>query len=79
MCPIIVVRDREGVSTALAGPWLRVQPEQPGVLLLRRLGSRQAQGSGGRHVRTHWFRRAHLPMSGRGLWQDPCLCASVSW
>ena len=28
-------RDREG---PLAEPWLRVQLEQPGVLLLRRLG-----------------------------------------
>ena len=31
--------------------WLRVQLEQPGVLLLRCLGPRRAEGSGGRHVR----------------------------
>jgi hypothetical protein len=41
MCPIIAVRDREG---ALAEPWLRVQLEQPGVLLLRRLGSGGLRG-----------------------------------
>ena len=45
--------------------WLRVQLEQPGILLLRRLGPRRAEGSGGRHVRTHWFGHAYLPMSGR--------------
>ena len=31
--------------------WLRVQLEQPGVLLLRCLGPRRAEGSGGSHVR----------------------------
>jgi hypothetical protein len=31
--------------------WLRVQLVQPGVLLLRCLGPRRAEGSGGRHVR----------------------------
>ena len=31
--------------------WLRVQLEQPSVLLLRCLGPRRAEGSGGRHVR----------------------------
>lgn len=44
----------------LAEPWLRVQLEEPGVLLLRRLGPGRAEGSGGPHVRTHWFGRAHL-------------------
>jgi hypothetical protein len=35
--------------------WLRVQLEQPGVLLLRCLGPRRAEGSDGRHVRARWF------------------------
>jgi hypothetical protein len=53
-------------KTDSGGRWLRVQLEQPGgVLLLRRLGPRRAEGSGGRHVRTRWFGHAHLPMSER--------------
>ncbi len=47
--------------------WLRIQLEQPGVLLLRRLCPRRAKGNGGRHVRTHWFGHAHLPMIGSPL------------
>jgi hypothetical protein len=39
-------------KTGSGGGWLRVQLEQPGVLLLRRLGPRRAEGSGDRHVRT---------------------------
>ena len=49
-------------KTDSGGGWLRVQLEQPGLLLLRRLCPRWAEGSGGRHVRTHWFGHAHLPM-----------------
>ena len=56
-----VPRPREDDS---GGGWLRVQLEQPGVLLLRRLCPRRAEGSGGRHVRTHWCGYAHLPMTG---------------
>src|SRR5262245_35744343 len=56
--------------------WLRVQPGQPGVLLLRCLGPRRAEGSDGRHVRAQWFGHAHLPMSGhrvsRALFKTPC-------
>jgi hypothetical protein len=48
-------------KTDSGGGWLRVQLEQPGVLPLRRLCLRRPEGSGGRHVRTHWFGHAHLP------------------
>ena len=47
-------------KTDSGGGWLRVQLEQPGVLLLPRLCPRRAEGSVGRHVRTHWFGHAHL-------------------
>ena len=45
------------------GCWLRMaaRPTRaPGVLLLRCLGPRRAEGSGARYVRAHWFGHAHL-------------------
>jgi hypothetical protein len=62
-------------KTDSGGRWLRVHLERPGVLLLRRLGPRRAEGSGGRHVRTHWFGHAHLPNSGR--YMPVWLCADM--
>ena len=49
------------------GGWLRVQPGQPGVLLLRRLDP-----GGPREWRSpcpgsHWLGHAHLPNRGRGV------------
>jgi len=57
-------------KTDSGGRWLRVHLERPGVLLLRRLGPRRAEGSGGRHVRTHWFGHAHPPMRVWGTYSE---------
>src|SRR6185312_3658804 len=48
-------------KTDSGGGWLRVQLEQPGVLLLRRLGPRRGRGSGGPYgCRNEYFIRAHI-------------------
>jgi hypothetical protein len=48
-------------KTDAGGGWLRVQLGQPGVLLLRRLGARRAEGVAVAMFGDTGFGHAHLP------------------